>query len=144
MPNSGQPITQQGEAATGFGRVADARGDAKAELAPNSRPQSDTAPAYLVDVAVPGPGNAQMREKRSGQVARMPGAPLLVDRQNTTLESISSSGESRCEPISPAGGAERQAAFSINQLLTTVDQDRPSFIPRGSGCSKSATSAVHS
>src|SRR5262249_24758693 len=42
----------------------------------------------------------------------------------------------RCEPISPAGGAEWRAAFSINELLTTVVQDLTSFIPRGLGCSK--------
>ena len=61
-------------------RRSSASEKSEAELAPNGRPQSDAAPAYLVDVAVPGPGNARMREKRSGQVARMPGVPLLVDR----------------------------------------------------------------
>jgi hypothetical protein len=35
----------------------------------------------------------------------------------------------RCEPISPADGAERQAAFGINELLTTVGQDRSLLAP---------------
>jgi len=38
------------------------------------------------------------------------------------FESISLQRRVRCEPISPAGGAERQAAFGINELLTTVGQ----------------------
>jgi len=38
------------------------------------------------------------------------------------FESISLQRRVRCEPISSAGGAERQAAFGINELLTRYSE----------------------